>query len=285
MIHVLASVIEPHKLTGNLGDVFGYVLMEFYCKKMNIEVKRVGIKDDIGKNTFAIVGSIYHLCIRKLQEAQWKMNKKYGKEINISNNIIIIGCGKIERGGIIGRHKNLICLGVRGPETQKLIRYDAPVISDPGLLISRLFSLKKVSEKKDIGYIIHGVDREFFFKLFPEKKQDLIDNYSTYEDFLNQLSKYKTVISSSLHGIIFCHSYGIPVCSIRITDKISGNNFKYIDYYHSIGNKNFKGRHQVTKDTNFKNLIKNEWQPDKENIENIKNIQENIIINSIKKYI
>jgi len=121
MIHVLASVNEPHKLTGNLGDRFGYVLMEFYCKKMNIEVKRVGVYDDIGKNTFAIVGSIYYLCIHKLHEAQWKMNKKYGKEMpDISNNIIVIGCGKIkeftkEDSFFVENkrwYKNLICLKI-----------------------------------------------------------------------------------------------------------------------------------------------------------------------------
>ena len=111
---------------------------------------------------------------------------------------------------------------------------------------------------------------EVFFKLFPEKKQYLINNYSTYEEFINQLSEYESVISSSLHGIIFCHSYSIPVCSIKVTNKITGDNFKYIDYYHSIGNNNFQNRHQINKNTNFENLINNEWQPNKNTIHNLK---------------
>lgn len=94
------------------------------------------------------------------------------------------------------------------------------------------------------NHLFHSVDREAFFKLFPEKKQCLINNYATYEEFTNQLSEYDSVISSSLHGIIFCHAYSIPVASIKVTDKISGDDFKYIDYYHSINYTKFKGRHQ-----------------------------------------
>jgi len=217
-ICILGSVKIPNKNNGNLGDIFGYVLMEYLCKKMNIKVKRLGIHDNIEENTFALVGSICELCNAKAT------NKK----------IIIIGCGIIIKKDNLWNNKNIIWKGVRGPETLKLINKDCPVISDPGLLISRLFPIKRKPTKK-IGYIIHSVDRELFFKLFPEKKQHLINNYSTYKEFINQLSQYESVISSSLHGIIFCHSYSIPVCSIKITEKITGNNFKYIDYYKSIG--------------------------------------------------
>ena len=267
-INVLASVINPNSEKGNIGDMFGYILMEYLCNPLNIQVKRLGTKNNIVNNTFSLVGSICHLCNSKAK------NKK----------IIIIGCGIIKKDNTLWNNNNIKWVGVRGPETLKLINKHCQIISDPGLLISNIFQIKRNPIKK-IGYIIHSVDREHFFKLFPQKKQYLINNYSTYEEFINQLSQYEMVISSSLHGIIFCHSYSIPVCSIKVSDKIIGDNFKYIDYYKSIGNKNFKTRHEINKYTNFEELINNEWQPPKETIDNLKNKQEELIISCIKAFI
>jgi len=62
---VLASVKNPHLSRGNLGDIFGYVLIEFLCKDKNITVKRLGVHDSIRKNTIAVVGSICELCNTK----------------------------------------------------------------------------------------------------------------------------------------------------------------------------------------------------------------------------
>ena len=99
------------------------------------------------------------------------------------------------------------------------------------------------------------------------------------------MSEYDSVISSSLHGIIFCHAYSIPVASIKVTDRIQGGNFKYIDYYHSINYTKFKGSHQINKNTDFLDLIKNEWQPTKEKIQYFQDLQEKIIISNIKNII
>lgn len=152
--------------------------------------------------------------------------------------------------------ENLRYVGVRGPKTKELLPKDTEVISDLGLLLSKLYALPANVKEEEVGYIVHSVDREHFFAIPPDAKDNLINNYANYEDFLQQLSQYKYVVSSSLHGVIFCHAYYIPVCAIRITDKISGDNFKHIDYYHSIGNKRFKGRQQIDENTDFLALVK-----------------------------
>ena len=265
-VNILASIKNTKSNKGNLGDLFGYILMEYLCNPLNIKVNRIGINDTIVNNTFSLVGSICHLCNNKAK------NKK----------VIIIGCGIIKGDNTNWNNKYIQWEGVRGPRTLNIIHKNCPIISDPGLLISKIFPIKKKEYTKKIGYIIHSVDRESFFKLFPEKKQYLIDNY---EEFTNQLSEYDSVISSSLHGIIFCHSYSIPVASIKVTNKIIGDDFKYIDYYHSINYTKFKGRHLIKKDTDFLDLIKNEWQPSKEKIHFFQNLQEKIIISNIKNVI
>lgn len=64
-ISILASVKNPLCNKGNLGDIFGYILMEYLCKPYNIKVNRLGIDDKIVNNTFSLVGSICHLCNKK----------------------------------------------------------------------------------------------------------------------------------------------------------------------------------------------------------------------------
>lgn len=152
-INILASVTHPNKNNGNLGDIFGYILMEYLCNKFNVKVNRLGVNNQIKDNTFSLVGSICHLCNKKCK------NKK----------IIIIGCGIIKPDNTNWNNKNIIWKGVRGPKTLKLINKKCPIISDPGLLISDIFPIKRNPTKK-IGYIIHSVDREKFFTLFPDKK-------------------------------------------------------------------------------------------------------------------
>ena len=272
IINLLASVKKPSASSGNLGDIFGYVLLEYLCKNLNIKVNRLGLYDNIsgGDVTFAIVGSIVELCLNKANKTP--------------NKLIVIGCGLINNKSSINMSKNIIWEGVRGPMTKKLLNVNTRVISDPGLLISKLYKMPVCDNKYDIGYIIHSVDRKVFFELFPEKKKHLIDNYSNYTDFVNQLSQYKSVITSSLHGIIFCHSYNIPVCSIKVTDNIIGDNFKYIDYYHSLGNLQFSKRKTISQKTDFEQLIKNEWQPNEDIIKKIQDEQEKVLISCIKKY-
>ncbi len=268
-IHVFASVFDTNSTTGNLGDIFGYVLADYLCKPYSIKVNRIGINDKIVNNTFSLVGSICNLCNQKA-----KQDKK----------IIILGCGMIINDATISKNQNIVWKGVRGPLTLKFSHQNCAILSDPGLLISNIYPIIKTNQKK-IGFIIHSVDRTEFFKLFPETKQYLIDNYSTYEEFTKQLSEYEKVVSSSLHGIIFCHSYSIPVCSIKVTNRIIGDNFKYIDYYHSIGHTEFKGRHTIHKNIDFQTLVTKEWQPSEKIIENFKSIQEKFILSQILEHI
>ena len=153
-INILASVKRPNSDRGNLGDLFGFVLLEHLCEPFNIKVNRLGIYDDIENNTFALVGSICHLCNKKAKDKR----------------LLIIGCGIIKPDTMTWTNKNIIWKGVRGPKTLERIHQRCPIISDPGLLISNVFPLRKNVHKKKIGYIIHSVDREQFFKLFPETK-------------------------------------------------------------------------------------------------------------------
>lgn len=268
-LNILASIKDPTAKHGNLGDMFGYLLLEHYCAQYSVNINRIGVHEKIPEDTYAFVGSIIHLCHKKI------------KEQNDGCSIKVLGCGLIKEDKI-PYNRNLRFLGVRGPKTSNLLPEDVDVISDPGLLISKIFKLPKNTQTEEVGFIIHSVDRKAFFEMFPSAKNNLIDNYKAPHEFLEQLSRYKYVVSSSLHGVIFCHAYSIPVCSIKVTEKITGGDFKYADYYQSIGNTLFATRHTIDKFTNFRDLVAKEWQPEKANIEKIQNKQESLIINVLK---
>lgn len=47
------------------------------------------------------------------------------------------------------------------------------------------------------------------------------------------------ILSSSLHGIIFSHAYGIPAYHIEFHDLLDNGNFKFNDYYSSFPGMNY----------------------------------------------
>ncbi len=65
----------------------------------------------------------------------------------------------------------------------------------------------------------------------------LIDVQSSVEDFVNQIVRCEFAASSSLHGIIISHAYGIPAVWIKFRDLPSGDDSKFHDYFLSVGMK------------------------------------------------
>ena len=52
---------------------------------------------------------------------------------------------------------------------------------------------------------------------------------------MQQVNKYDSIISSSLHGIIVAHSYGIPAGWWKPSNKVTGDGSKFEDYAQSVG--------------------------------------------------
>lgn len=140
-------------------------------------------------------------------------------------------------------HKPQKVYSVRGPLTRRELLnrgIDCPeVYGDPGLLVSRYYR-PRVIKKYDLGIIPHYVDEdnpvlEKFCKLHPEVLIIHMRGYKHWHDIPDQILSCRKIISSSLHGLILSDSYGVPNSWVRLSNKISGGDFKYLDYFASVG--------------------------------------------------
>jgi pyruvyltransferase len=107
-------------------------------------------------------------------------------------------------------------------------------VGDPGVFIPDLFPPR--TRTIPLGIIPHYVDaQETFVQNARDAGAEVLDVFSPMEDFLGELSSCHRIISSSLHGLVFAHAYGIPAAWVTLSSNVHGNGFKFLDYYSSIG--------------------------------------------------
>lgn len=112
-----------------------------------------------------------------------------------------------------------------------------PVFGDPGLLADRLQA--KSSTTHELGVVPHYVDYDNVDIL----KQlgglgaavKVIDPCQHPLNVLADISACQHIVSSSLHGMITAHAYGIPATWARFSDKVQGGAFKFQDYLSAFG--------------------------------------------------
>ncbi len=117
---------------------------------------------------------------------------------------------------------------------QGIITRDVAV-GDPALLMPLLYqpATLPISE---IGLIPHFRERDLplVLALRHEKGCKVIDVCSGLQDFIDEIHSCRLILSSSLHGLIAAHAYGIPARWIRLSDRLKGDGFKFYDYFSSL---------------------------------------------------
>jgi glycosyltransferase involved in cell wall biosynthesis len=107
-------------------------------------------------------------------------------------------------------------------------------VGDPGLLAPYVFSIEKPLKKYKIGLIPHYADAsEPIFKHLLSRFNDItiLNIFDPPETFLAKISECEVIFSSALHGIIASDSLGIPNIWLRISDNLTGGDYKFWDYY------------------------------------------------------
>ncbi|WP_417939639.1 polysaccharide pyruvyl transferase family protein [Flavobacterium sp. RS13.1] len=155
---------------------------------------------------------------------------------NVNYKCIVWGSGIISKDSKI---KNAVFLAVRGPQTRKyLLRmgYDVPeVYGDPALLLPDYIN-PQVDKKYKYGIVPHYKDYEVIQNWFQRQNHIKIIDMMTndVESKTIEFLECEKIISSSLHGIIIAHTYGIPAVWQKFSDKVFGDDIKYQDYFESV---------------------------------------------------
>jgi len=130
-------------------------------------------------------------------------------------------------------------LAVRGPQTRKRLLelgYTVPeVYGDPGLLLPLHY--KPVIEKKyKLGIIAHYNDFKIIKPHYENEKEILLIDLMTndIEATTDLFLQCEHIVSSSLHGLIIAHAYGIPAVWVQFSDKLFGDGIKFRDYFESV---------------------------------------------------
>lgn len=128
---------------------------------------------------------------------------------------------------------------VRGPRTRDIVLKSGgsckALYGDPALLLSRMVPEQEKQYKK--GFTVH-----YQHRFYPIVKQ-LQDEGYHYIDILHEdplftaaeISKCETMMSTSLHGIIAAHAYGIPAAHFHFDGKkLWGDGTKFLDHYEAM---------------------------------------------------
>ena len=149
-----------------------------------------------------------------------------------NRNTTVLGSGIIRGNEILAAQANWKF--VRGPHTRQRILSlggSCPEIyGDPALLLPRIYN-PIVEKTIDVGYVPHNVDHD----IIKTQYENVIHLATTdYKNVIDQMLKCKKIVSSSLHGIIVAHAYGIPAAWAKSCNRLKGGRTKFNDYYASV---------------------------------------------------
>lgn len=158
----------------------------------------------------------------------------------VKDNDVVWGAGFSRQAQTCGCNAKF--LAVRGPVSYRMLRERGvvcnPVIGDPALILPRLYQPRRPSQLRKRGFVMHVVEYQQ-----PKLRQAMQDEFrhvispTTYTvwDFIDELVKYREIYSSSLHGVILAHAYGIPATWVKISNILKTDGTKFQDYYESVG--------------------------------------------------
>ncbi|MBR6123666.1 polysaccharide pyruvyl transferase family protein [Candidatus Saccharibacteria bacterium] len=205
----------------NLGDDLNVPLLEFLTNK---PVKILGNLIYKKREHLLCIGSII--------------------ENYCNSHSIIWGSGAIEGEKKLKSLPKKVC-AVRGPRTRKYLIDQGvacpEIYGDPALLMPCIY-MPKQEKKYDLGLIPHYIDNnlpqlEEIRRKHPEILIVNLSGYKSWQTVIDQICQCRTIVSSSLHGMILADAYKIPNCQIQLSDMIVGGNYKFIDYFEGVKRK------------------------------------------------
>jgi Polysaccharide pyruvyl transferase len=111
---------------------------------------------------------------------------------------------------------------------------DVP-LGDPAFALPALLNIQCTADAQArLGIVAHYADRDHpeFLRLKSEHEVlDLNVHETSLASFLQKMAGCHTVISSSLHGLIFAEALGIPNLWVEVGNGLPGGRFKFADWF------------------------------------------------------
>lgn len=116
---------------------------------------------------------------------------------------------------------------------------------DPALLLPLIIE-PKLTKEHPVGLIPHFSEFEYFKKKYGNRFH-IIDLRSTnIQKVTEDIMSCERIFSSSLHGIIVAHSYGIPALWVEYNELEQGSDgFKFKDYFSGMDIEEYEPIHNI----------------------------------------
>jgi pyruvyltransferase len=144
---------------------------------------------------------------------------------------------------------------VRGPLTRNKLESMGipcpPIYGDPALLFPKVYTPSVQKSRYRLGVIAHFTERTIpQVEAFARDPNVLIIDivhsrlqYFTgdarYYQVIDKIAQCEKVVSGSLHGLILADAYGIPAHWIQLSGKRPTSEFKFVDYFQSVGRSDY----------------------------------------------
>jgi hypothetical protein len=172
--------------------------------------------------------------------------KKYGRSClytagSILGHIVHEDYAVVWGAGIISRDESVVrprkVHAVRGPLSRRRLLelgFDCPdIYGDPAILLPEVYTPASSEKTHRIGFIPHCIDFEGVRGRIPAEIL-MIDVTRNIEDVVDDIVRCEATVSSSLHGVIVSHAYGVPSVWVESCNQLAGDGVKFEDYFASV---------------------------------------------------
>ncbi|MBC7463383.1 MAG: polysaccharide pyruvyl transferase family protein [Actinobacteria bacterium] len=128
---------------------------------------------------------------------------------------------------------------LRGPRTAQLLRDsggpDVESFGDPAIVLRKIVPIQRGTTNGRIAFVRHFTHIQVPVTLLENMDEFnvLLSHPDEIRKFIETLNQYDSVVTSAMHVMITCHSYGIPCSMVSFTGfegKVHGTGIKYGDY-------------------------------------------------------
>jgi pyruvyltransferase len=256
----LYSDIHPKNI-----DKFDRLRERGHVKKIN---RNIGYSDVFGGNFGDLIGPYLFKALTGIEPVSKPINDAKVRDNLVLEHYLVVGSILKHAGpksilwgiGIMDPNdaeliKEKISpdqvFAVRGPRTKAALNEAGiklpqdVVFGDPGLLMP-LVCPSKVQAKYRFGIVPHFTEYEAVvdrYKDYPDTLVICLGNHDSVDAIsgtIELITSCERILSSSLHGIVLAHAYGIASAwchftEITLTGQMGTNSLKFWDYLESVG--------------------------------------------------